>query len=761
MDAITTPLQFIHANMKRLYLLTGLDPTNDRFHADISNAFIQNNDPSSRYELLTAQYEQFEPSDKIDLRPNVGILRVNWIDKYTLRRPAVVLIFVDLEWDDPNFNEKKTECESKIHSLKQTIKCQEVRYLLVLIQRRDSSPHQSERATELCTACGLVRTQLVPLNVSEGVKSHVIAAIKRSVSDFSQQFYQAIHKKIRTRRVPENHINLMIRNQFKLGYISELRNDLASAMSFYKLAFDKYSEAKIPDEDKYEYLAVASIINYKICEIYFSRGNAIDAVTQFNRHEDKFMNKNKFKPGRYPSEILADVEHAKWCMREYATFGHIFVEAANAVVLNTSVNPGKYFHSAGEFSEIANNLIEQLKDYYGAEHQQVTTDILLPVAPLIFLGQRPWRPNVFLADPSVEHRARIALERYTTVNYEQSSIHFKRAIIHFKKIERCSRQMRVAELQLAKVLAKEKNFEAALIVAERVFIMMREVNGLRFYVPIYFLLYELYLAVCDPVKLLQIILQILDNDIINSSTCISIFGSAAEATSYFLTCFNNVCSQQPPTMVPFFLRVLTDQEQNEIISRWQQTLTQPFRVDLTQFKTLFLAEGYIHIDSEVCSNEAEAECEARIQNKFLDSIGFTAALFVFHIFSPSVTPQNPVEFFTHSIENFSVPANEFLSFNFPLKPIPADFHGGCEVTFSFIELKIGNFVTFVFDNRHRNFNRFSNIIHQIARESIRVIHSEYPLELIQENVQTILKGDICLLKFSIKNNGNFAFSDIT
>ena len=55
---------------------------------------------------------------------------------------------------------------------------------------------------------------------------------------------------------------------------------------------------------------------FQICEIYFSRGNAIDAVQQFNRHEDKFMNKNKFKPGRYPSEALADIEHAKWCMRE-------------------------------------------------------------------------------------------------------------------------------------------------------------------------------------------------------------------------------------------------------------------------------------------------------------------------------------------------------------------------------------------------------------------------------------------------------------
>ena len=155
------------------------------------------------------------------------------------------------------------------------------------------------------------------------------------------------------------------------------------------------------------------------------------------------------------------------------------------------------------------------------------------------------------------------------------------------------------------------------------------------------------------------------------------------------------------------------------MQRWQEVLLQPIRVDLTQFNSLFSARGYILVDSEICSNEADAECEARIQNKFLDSIGFTSAKFIFDIFSASITPQNPIEFFTHSIDDFLIPSNEFLVFNFPLKPIPPEFHDGCEVTFSLIELNIGNFVTFVFDNRHHNFNRFSNILHQTARETIR------------------------------------------
>ena len=149
------------------------------------------------------------------------------------------------------------------------------------------------------------------------------------------------------------------------------------------------------------------------------------------------------------------------------------------------------------------------------------------------------------------------VQKHTTVDYDRSSIHFKRAIVHFRKIEKCSRQMRVAELQLANVYLKEKNFGYALKVAELVFMMMREVNGLRFYLPIYFLLYELYLATCDPVKLLQVILQIMDFDIINSSACHSVFGTPSEETAHFLTSFNNICSQKPPPLLPTVLRMLS------------------------------------------------------------------------------------------------------------------------------------------------------------------------------------------------------------
>lgn len=52
------------------------------------------------------------------------------------------------------------------------------------------------------------------------------------------------------------------------------------------------------------------------------------------------------------------------------------MEAANSVVLNTSVNPGKYFNSAGEFSEAANNVVRVLKKQISIDFSQLSTDIL-------------------------------------------------------------------------------------------------------------------------------------------------------------------------------------------------------------------------------------------------------------------------------------------------------------------------------------------------------------------------------------------------
>lgn len=236
----------------------------------------------------------------------------------------------------------------------------------------------------------------------------------------------------------------------------------------------------------------------------------------------------------------------------------MFVETSNAVVLNTSVNPGKYFNLAGEFSEHANGLIEKLKWQLPPETMKISIDILTPKSPLEYIGQRPWRPNVSLTDLGSEHHARLALEKAVYTDYEQSINHFKRALVYLRKIERCNRQIIVAELQLALVLAKQKNFEASLAIAEVVFRMMKDSSGL--YPSIFVLLYELYLVFNDPVKFIQIILMMMNEEFIQSNVARQIFGSSDDCQAHFLVCFNNVSHQKIPPLLPNVLTMMNQQE---------------------------------------------------------------------------------------------------------------------------------------------------------------------------------------------------------
>ena len=143
------------------------------------------------------------------------------------------------------------------------------------------------------------------------------------------------------------------------------------------------------------------------------------------------------------------------------------------------------------------------------------------------------------------------------------------------------------------------------------------------------------------------------------------------------------------------------------------------RVDLTLLDAVISAHGYIQAENDVTSDETDANCLVRIENKFVESFPVNRARFVLDIFSPTVTPQNPVEFFVHEVKGFLLEPNDFVIFSFPLKPIPSKFSGGCEVTLSIIELYVGHDCCLSFDNRHYNLSKFSsNQVHQ--RESIRL-----------------------------------------
>ena len=48
----------------------------------------------------------------------MGVLKVSWLQKQCRDVPSLVVFFFDLDWDEPQWEEKETECASKIQVIR-------------------------------------------------------------------------------------------------------------------------------------------------------------------------------------------------------------------------------------------------------------------------------------------------------------------------------------------------------------------------------------------------------------------------------------------------------------------------------------------------------------------------------------------------------------------------------------------------------------------------------------------------------------------
>lgn len=110
-----------HRNLRQLVMFTGLDLMNNQQHNTIYNEFINETRRSTMqmsYGFLTADHELFQKQEKSVIKSVRGILKRSWPLKYLKQRPVLIVCFVDINWDQASWPEKKTECESKINSLR-------------------------------------------------------------------------------------------------------------------------------------------------------------------------------------------------------------------------------------------------------------------------------------------------------------------------------------------------------------------------------------------------------------------------------------------------------------------------------------------------------------------------------------------------------------------------------------------------------------------------------------------------------------------
>ncbi|XP_053673204.1 trafficking protein particle complex subunit 11 [Anopheles nili] len=352
-DASALPSELL-TSAAPLVGLSGLDVQRNPIHKTVWDAFNNAKKPDSesiQYKLLPASYEFPVSKPKhqsYEWYTPKGILKRNWMLKHLHVLPAVVVLFQDLEWNDPKWTEKQLQCAATIQVLKNSLQGRNTRIAIALLQRgnylqQGEDMLASERAAQLTSNCDINAKLLFVLPHNDHLMGHIFR-LQSAFLELAQSYYAQVMKQIRLHRdqLTDAHTVLKIRHQFKLGFISELKLDQSNALRHYRQTYTFLDDVRIVDTNCLELKTIAGFVNYKMCKLFFRLNAPKDSISQFKNHINKYRQRAGFK------ELL--FEHYAWLSVQYSAFAELFCDAVkNGLAPLQTQHPGIYFHKAAEF----------------------------------------------------------------------------------------------------------------------------------------------------------------------------------------------------------------------------------------------------------------------------------------------------------------------------------------------------------------------------------------------------------------------------
>lgn len=450
--------------------VAGLDTLNNAVHRIIWEALInsrrQDRSPvhfkllGPVHEFPTAKpkrntYEWYIPK---------GILKRNWMAKHLRELPAVIIIFYDMDWDDPDWPEKKIECTSRVQSIRAALEGRNTRLGVVLIQQKAPLPtgedmQAMERAAALCAASDINPKCLFVLPHGDHLSGYVLR-LENAFYELAQSYYQQEIRHIKSHREHLNkttHQYLFVRHQFKMAFLSELKNDNRTAHIHYAQAYTNLLELRVVETNVFEIKTVAGFIVYKLCRLLFAMNQPRDAINQFRTHIDEF------KPKVGPKDLA--FQHHAWLSKQFSMFGEVFQEAIRlGLPAVQTMHPGYYYEQAAKHA--VDRKLSAVELCQGVD-KYPENDPLSGWESMEFYGQRPWRAGILSAQPPDlvrEKEGFIALKYNEKFKVSHSTIIIGllgSAITEFKTY-RCPRMRRHLVIQMADEYYSSKDYGKAL-----------------------------------------------------------------------------------------------------------------------------------------------------------------------------------------------------------------------------------------------------------------------------------------------------------
>ncbi|XP_030002129.1 trafficking protein particle complex subunit 11 [Sphaeramia orbicularis] len=383
--------------------LTGLDVVYNAVHRAIWDAFCANRRADRvpiSFKVLPGDHEYPKCRTKrtsYEWYIPKGILKTSWMNKHLNLVPALVVLFYELDWDDPQWKEKQSECATKVEIVRTSLQGRNTKVAVVLIQKKTPLPPgedlvASERASALCNACDLSGKSLFVLPHTDHLVGYIIR-LENAFYEHAQTYYYTEIRRVKSHKEFLNkttHQLLFVRHQFKIAFFSELKQDTQNALKYYKTAYSLVHELRAHETNMLEIKTMAGFINYKICRLCFQHNTPLDAIAQFRKHIDLCKKK-------IGSAELA-FEHAAWMSKQFQSFGELFDEAIKlGLTAIQTQNPGFYYQQAACYSQDRKQLAQQL---WQAGVSYPSPDPLdTQSTGLDFYGQRPWRQGHQSIDP--------------------------------------------------------------------------------------------------------------------------------------------------------------------------------------------------------------------------------------------------------------------------------------------------------------------------------------------------------------------------
>lgn len=452
--------------------VTGLDVVYNAIHRAIWDAFCTNRRADRvpiSFKVLPGDHEYPKCRTKrtsYEWYIPKGILKTGWMNKHLNLVPALVVLFYELDWDDPQWKEKQSECATKVEIVRTSLQGRNMKVAVVLIQKKTPLPPgedlvASERASALCGACDLSGKSLFVLPHTDHLVGYIIR-LENAFYEHAQTYYYNEIRRVKSHKEFLNkttHQLLFVRHQFKMGFFSELKQDTQNALKYYRTAYSLVHELRAHETNMLEIKTMAGFINYKICRLCFQHNTPLDAIAQFRKHIDLCKKK-------IGSAELA-FEHTAWMSKQFQSFGDLFDEAIKlGLTAIQTQNPGFYYQQAAYYAQERKQQAGQLCSHESGVGYPAPDSLETTAGALDFYGQRPWRQGHQSIDPPDSEKEKqgiltLQVKERDIPHSELIIALLSNAVAQFKKYK-CPRMKSHLMVQMGEEYYQAKDYTKAL-----------------------------------------------------------------------------------------------------------------------------------------------------------------------------------------------------------------------------------------------------------------------------------------------------------